>query len=216
MRFAPAMFPAVLEEETLAARGVRRGVPSAASPAVWQLSSLAGRLTEISGHHATAGLTLVFRLVFEAQKQGEPVALIHRVGSVFFPPDEAEVGVDLEALAVIRVDGTLHAARAADHLLRSGGFGLVVLDLGPSPHFSLPVQVRLSGLAKKHGSALLCLTEKERDRPSLGGLVSLRAEAARSRKVGDGYRCEALVLKDKRRGPGWRHAEVCRGPDGLC
>ena len=71
-------------------------------------------------------------------------------------------------------------------------------------------------LAQKHGAALLCITEKDGRRPSLGSLVSLRAEAVRTERAGDRFRCEVHVLKDKRRGPGWKHAEVCRGPDGLC
>ncbi len=71
-------------------------------------------------------------------------------------------------------------------------------------------------LAKKHAAALLCITEKDSRRPSLGPLVSLRAEAVRTERTGDRFRCEVRVLKDKLRGPGWTHSEVCHGPDGLC
>ena len=71
-------------------------------------------------------------------------------------------------------------------------------------------------LAKKHGAALLCITEKDSGHPSLGSLVSLRAEAVRTECTGDRFRCEVRVLKDKLRGPGWTHVEVCHGPDGLC
>jgi recombination protein RecA len=135
---------------------------------------------------------------------------------LFYPPDVAEAGVDLGALAVVRAPGTRRAARAADHLLRSGGFGLVVLDVGADDRMPVAFQTRLAGLAKKHDAALLCITEKEDRRPSLGSLVSLRAEAIRTERAGDRFRCEVRVLKDKRRGPGWTHVEVCHGPDGLC
>jgi RecA/RadA recombinase len=37
--------------------------------------------------------------------------------------------VDLAALVVVRAESTIKAARAADHLLRSGGFALVILDM---------------------------------------------------------------------------------------
>ena len=187
-----------------------------ADPYVFNLRVLQGRLTEISGHRACASLTLVFRLVLEAQQSSEPVVWISRPESTFYPPDVADAGVDLGALPVVWARGTRRAARAADTLVRSGGFGLIVLDVGADDRLPIAFQSRLAGLAKKHGAALLCITEKEPQRPSLGSLVSLRAEAVRTRREGDRFRCEAQVLKDKRRGPGWKHVEVCRGPDGLC
>jgi len=210
------ILPVAPRPEVPADGAVQRGWVPAATPAEWRLSTFVGRFGELSGSHAGAVLTLAFRLVLEAQRLGEPAVWISRRESAFFPPDAAEVGVDLDALAVVWVSETLQAARAADHLLRSGGFGLVVLDIGARAHLPIPVQTRLVGLANKHEAALLCLTEKDDDRPSLGSLVSLRAQAVRTRRVEDRYRCEARVLKDKRRGPGWSHAEVCRGPDGLC
>jgi recombination protein RecA len=176
---------------------------------------LAGRFVEISGDRSSATLTSVFRLVHEAQRSAEPIAWITRKGSVFFPPDVAGTGVDLAALPVVWVQGALQTARIADRLLRSGAFGLLVLDLGLDTRLPLHAQTRLVGLAKKHGTALLCLTEKEHHRPSLGSLVSLRAQAARTQRAEDRFHCEVQVLKDKRRGPGWTHSEVCRGPDGL-
>src|SRR3972149_1334507 len=110
-----------------------------------------------------------------AQRQGEPAAWITREESTFYPPDMAEGGVDLDALVVVRVPGSLAVARAADRLVRSGGFGLVVLDLGVNAEIPTPLQSRLAGLAQKHHTALLCLTEKSSGAPSLGSLVSLRA-----------------------------------------
>jgi recombination protein RecA len=108
------------------------------------------------------------------------------------------------------------AARAADHLIRSAGFGLVVLDIGEDERLPRALLARLAGLAGKHGTALLCVTEKDARRSSLSSLVSLRAEAVRL-DDGDGrFRCEVRVLKDKRHGPGRTYCEVCHGPDGLC
>ena len=77
------------------------------------------------------------------------------------------------------------------------------------------LQSRLVQLALKHDAVVLCLTATRPEAPSLGSLVSLRAEASR-RRVGEGrYACEIHVIKDKRRGPGWRWREVWRGPAGL-
>jgi len=208
--------PARSREQGLDFRGLRKGVAMPETPAQWKLSAFTGRFGEISGAEAGACLSLAFRLVLEAQRQGEPVAWVGRRESAFFPPDVAETGVDLAALPVVWAPDTLAAARAADHLVRSGAFGLMVIDLGARAVLPLHAQARLVGLAKKHDTALLCITEKEDERPSLGSLVSLRAHVVRTRREGDRFRCEVRVLKDKRRGPRWGHTEICSGPDGLC
>jgi len=213
---APSLVDRVLASFEGPAPVLRRGGLADPMPAEWTLATFSGRLAEISGDRATASLTLVFRLVHEAQRRGELAAWIAARAGLFFPPDVDETGIDLAALAVVRAPGALIAARAADHLLRSGGFGVVVLDLGSDLGVPIHAQTRLAGLAKQHGTALLCITENDAARPSLGALVSLRAHTAKLREGQDRFRCEARILKDKRRGPGWKHAEVCRGPDGVC
>jgi recombination protein RecA len=184
-------------------------------PSPWNLAAMAGRFIEISTSANAAALTLAFGLVREAQKQGEPVGWVTSTGSFFYPPDAAHGGVDLAALVVIRV---IHAATiptAGEKLLRSGGFGLIVLDLGTAD-IPIPLQSRLTGLAQHHHAALVCLTEKESKTFSLGSLVSLRAHAERQRNSADRFTCRLRILKDKRRGPTWSHEEFCRGPAGLC
>ncbi|MCI0650824.1 MAG: DNA recombination/repair protein RecA [Planctomycetes bacterium] len=219
-----------------------------ATPARFCLAELAGRLVELAGEGASAALTLAMRLVREAQEQGEPVAWVTSDESSFYPPDAAESGVDLAALAVVRIRAAApagipsaasaapaaaprffgasrttataaaaarNASLAAERLLRSGAFGLVVLDLGGDADLALSIQSRLAGLAQRHHAALVCLTEKSEGASSLGSLVSLRAQAVRQWLSRDRFRCELRVLKDKRRGPTWSHVEVCRGPFGL-
>jgi len=195
--------------------GVRQGwAVSSRGPTAWRLSSLLGRVGEVSGSRDTATLTLAMRLVREAQRQGEPVAWITPTESTFYPPDVASA-IDLDALVVVRAPEARTAARAADLLVRSGAFGLVVMDLGANARMPSPVQARLVGLARKHHSAVVCLTEKESSRPSVGSLISIRAEASRAKHEQGRFLCEARVLKDKRHGPGLRHEEICHGPDGL-
>ncbi len=192
-------------------------VREVASPEVapWGFAGITGRFVEISGTGSTTGLTLAFRLALEAQRQREPVAWITPRESSFYPPDAAEGGVDLEALVVVRVPDAKGIPRAADRLVRSGGFGLVVLDLAGAG-IPTPLQARLAGLAQKHHAALICLTEKAEKAPSLGSLVSLRVHAQRKPVAEDRFACELTALKDKRRGPTWSHTEICRGPAGLC
>jgi recombination protein RecA len=180
------------------------------------VSTFAGRFTEISGASAGASLTLVSRLVLETQKQGEPVAWITCRKSTFFPPDAAEAGIDITAVPVIRCPDNIAAVRSAEHLLRSGAFGLVVVDFGPEMHLPQHAQSRLAGQARRHHTALICITEKESHQPSLGSLISLRAHTEILPQTSHRFRCRATVLKDKRSGPGWNYEAICHGPDGLC
>jgi recombination protein RecA len=184
-------------------------------PTPWTLDEVVGRLVEISGSTASAALTIAFTLVREAQERGEPVAWVTLAESVFYPPDAARGGIDLAALVVVRLSRTESIARAGEKLLRSGGFGVVVLDLGGTD-ISMPLQTRLTGLAHRYHTALLCLTEKEGGMFSLGSLVSLHAHAERKRVEGNRFACALRVLKDKRRGPTWSYEELYTGPAGLC
>lgn len=194
----------------------RRQRPAREASRSWNLSLLAGRLTEISDSGAAPALTAAASLILQAQQRGEPAAWIGFGNSIFFPPDLIEWGIDLEALPVVRVPDALAASRAADQLLRSGAFGLVVLELKSQAHMHMAVQSRLAALARKHHAALLCLTRKKRGAPSLGPLVSLHGEGHIKRTAFSRFDWEIRVVKDKRGAPGWSHTESCRGTDGLC
>jgi len=187
------------------------------APPRFVLAELAGRLVELSADAASASLTLAIGLVLDAQREGEPVAWLSTVASSLYPPDAAASGVDLDALLVVRVaaEQPKLIATSAERLLRSGAFGLVVLDLGKDASLSQPLQSRLLGLAQHHHAAVVCLTSKPESSPSLGSLVSLRAQAVRIWLGQDRFACELRVLKDKRRGPVWSEREVYRGPLGL-
>jgi recombination protein RecA len=195
----------------------RRGAEP--SEATWGLASLRGRLVELSARGASATLTTAMDIVVEAQTQHEPVAWLTLAAGTFYPPDVAECGVDLAALVVVRTHDAMAAARSAERLLRSGAFGLIVIDLGSGngAELSMQIQGRLVTLAQTHDAAVVCLTEKANDTASLGSLVSLRAEALRARggpATGE-FAVTVRVIKDKRRGPGWTQTLKRRGPAGL-
>ena len=184
------------------------------SPTPWRFEEVAGRLVEISSSAASAALTITFGLVREAQERGEPVGWVTSAESFFYPPDADRCGADLAALVVVRLADRQSIARAGEKLLRSGGFGIVVLDLGAND-IPIPLQTRLTGLAHRHHTALICLTEKAGAAFSLGSLVSLRVHAEKKR-ANDRFACALRVLKDKRRGPTWNYEELYTGPAGLC
>lgn len=191
-----------------------------ADETTWSLATLRGRLVELSARGASATLTTAMDIVVDAQTQHEPVAWLTAGNGTFYPPDVAECGVDLAALVVVRAPDAIAAARAAERVLRSGAFGLVVIDLGAAQgaDLSMQIQGRLVTLAQTHDAAVVCLTEKSEDTASLGSLVSLRAEALRRREprtTPGEFAVSVRVLKDKRRGPGWTQTFKRRGPAGL-
>ncbi|MBC7976377.1 MAG: recombinase A [Myxococcales bacterium] len=190
---------------------------SPAEPEGWGLDAMRGRVVELSARGSSATLTTAIELVIEAQVAAEPVAWVTLANATFYPPDVAESGVDLSALVVVRVRDAITAARAAEQLLRSGAFGLVVLDFGGVGEVEVAMAHlgRLVTLAQAHDAAVVCVTKKASDTPSLGSLVSLRAEALRLCNRSHGYDVRVRVLKDKRRGPGWSRTIKRRGPAGF-
>ncbi|MEY3012279.1 MAG: hypothetical protein RIT45_1014 [Pseudomonadota bacterium] len=189
---------------------------------------LVGRLGQISGAGA---LSVAFGVVLDAQRAGEPTIWISCGDEPFYPPDVAESGIDLGAVLVVRVKGAADAARVGDRLLRSGAFGLLVLDLAADPRLGaafakggevvpMPLQARLCKLAQRHEAAVLVVGgERGGGRggvpSSLSSLVSLRAIAQRERLAPRRYACTVQVVKDKRRGPRWQQREELRAPAGL-
>ena len=190
---------------------LQRAFPAAPQPARWTLPEVAGRLVEISAFWAPASLSLAFSLVLEAQRQGEPVGWVMSIDNFFYPPDASQAGVDLGALVVVRAPNAAAIPRAGEKLLRSGAFGLIVLDIG-STDIPMPLQARLGGLVRQYHTALVCLTEKEERQLSLGSLISLRAHAKRTHGTQEQFTCNLEILKDKRRGPTWSHTEIFSAP----
>src|ERR1041385_8266279 len=200
----------------------RRGEESVAR---WGLAALRGRLVELSARGASATLTAAIEIGGEAQEQNEPVVWLALQTGTFYPPDVADSGIDLSALVIVRCPDATAIARAAERCLRSGAFGLAILDLGNSD-LAMQIQGRLVTLAQAHDAAVVCLTEKSEDTASLGSLVSLRAEALRPRDRSHTlaapaapalaeFAVDVRVLKDKRRGPGFTQSLKRRGPAGL-
>lgn len=194
----------------------RELAPAYTLPAGWGLHALAGRFIELTGGPDSAALTAAMTLVLEVQRRGELAVWIGGRRSTFFPEDAAATGVDLAALPVVHADDEAKAWQAADTLLHAGAFALVVLDLAGPITVPIAMQTRLTGLAKKHHTALVALTRNAKGHPPTGSLVSLRCETSKRRVDYDCFLWELRVTKDKRGTPGWRHSEICRGPDGLC
>ena len=192
-----------------------------------------GRLVELCGDAPTTAATA---LLVAAQQSGETCVWIQPARGELYPPDLAAAGVDVEALIVVHIPdkanlpGPAGQCRAAELLLRSGGFGLVILDFAHAePKGSSNAwQGRLLGLARQHEARLLILRRAAPDSlPSLGPLVSLRIASRVERAVNEsdppGFRPRTghflvhhEVVKNKSGAPIEPSPETIRGPWGMC
>ncbi len=182
----------------------------------WDLPTLEGRLVELGGRGALTLAAALVREVQKAREpvawvdsdgrtKGKPrfgapprwLAELVRPGSwqpqtwerlrgQVHPPDLATWGIDLAGLVFIRLSDRWARLDAVETLLRSGAFGLIVVELGRQRGLGLAIQSRLAGLAAKHATAVLCLRDDAGGRSSLGPLLSLRACAERGEVNGSG------------------------------
>ena len=194
----------------------------------WERAALGGILTELVGGPRSANVSVASRLILQAQTAGEQVAWVATHRDVFFPPDMAAAGVDLAALPVVwAADGPAEepsafghrhagrAVRAAERLLRSGAFGLIIIDLAKNLTLQAAAQGRLLRLAEYHDAQVLIIRRRREDGAYSGSLVTVRVESSRE-QIGPGrFRCTLTNTKDKRERPGWTTSEEFDGPPGL-
>lgn len=178
-----------------------------------------GKLVELSGERAVACVSAAVGAVRLAQEEEEPVAWIQPAGGSLYPPDLADCGVDLAALPVVHVPraaGEYGPLKAAELLLRSGAFGLVVLDLRDVRlRRDAAWQGRLLALAREHRTRVVLLGAPAGASRSLGPLVGIRIEP-RLLRVGPGlFVVEHHLVKNKQGLALEGTAEHRRGPWGL-
>ena len=112
--------------------------------------------------------------------------------------------------------GDRHALfRALEYVLRSGAFGLVLVDLQNRSFIADSILIRFIKWVTLHDILVLFLTKKKSSASSLGSLISLRGHVIRKKINNHQFLCEVQILKDKRRGPGWKHHLPCYGQGGL-
>jgi|SRR5579862_930482 len=124
-----------------------------------------GALTEISGPASSGRTSLAVSLMAEITDRQEVCALIDTAGS-FDPATAAAAGVHLDRLLWIRCSSDAERAlKAADLVIQSGGFGLVIFDLGQTPlrnarRISLTSWFRLRRAVENTPTALLVLARE--------------------------------------------------------
>ena len=181
------------------------------------------RLVEVSAAQGRGCFTTAVSNLIAAQQRDEPTAWVQlELGGALYPPDLADSGIDLDALLVVQAPSPKAQLRSAELLVRSGAFGLLVLDLtyagsyagstasrdprslaakrAPSRfhRVSDPAwQSRLAALAREHQSRILVISSKADEAPSLGPMVTLRLAPRWERSAPGELLLDQVVLKNK-------------------
>lgn len=178
----------------------------------WQ--GLRGRLVEVRTGGASAALSAVVEVIWQAQRAGEPAAWVHGGTPAVHVTDLRSYGVDPQALAVVRLWKEVDALRAAERLLRSGGFGVVVIDLIQGQSLGSAEAGRLARLAETHDAAVILLVQQGVS-IAAGSLISLRAQVHRQRIADGRFERRIEIQRDKRTGSTAVESDEVEGPDGV-
>jgi hypothetical protein len=142
-----------------------------------------GRLTEVVGMLGSGRTTLVRRLVAAAVERGLRAAYVD-ASRTLDPRGWAPLAEDPEqgkGVLVVRPKDRARGAWCADVLLRSGAFGLVVLD--GAPPLTRQVTVRLTRLARDAGAALVVVgDEAGGGATGIPGALRLRTQGMQERR----------------------------------
>jgi cell division inhibitor SulA len=166
-----------------------------------------GTIAALEGAPSSGRSALAARLLAVATGRG----LGALIGTELFPPSLAAAGVRLERLMCVPVKDPLGAARAADIVLRSGAFAVVVIPALPSGRGTgSATWTRLASLAHRANALLVALGVEASSELRYFASVRLETAIERVRWNGaSGHLCElagydirATVRKHKRAAPG--------------
>lgn len=152
-----------------------------------------GTAVELWGEAASGRTSLALRAVSAAVREQRLCAWVDGPRELY-PPAASALGVDLEALLIVRPRAPGQLVWTAVQLLRSGAFACVVLDLTHTGvRLQLPEGKKLQDAAQKGGSLLVMLTPKNapgdgmmRLSTEAQGIAGLRVEVLRSRRGATG------------------------------
>ena len=166
-----------------------------------------GTIAALEGPPSSGRSAIAARLLAVATGRG----LGALIGTELFPPALAAAGVRLERLMCVPVTDPVGTARAADIVLRSGAFGVVVIPTLPSGRGTgSATWTRLASLAHRAHALLVVLGVEASSELRYFASVRLETAIERVRWNGaGGHLCElagydirATVRKHKRAAPG--------------
>lgn len=166
-----------------------------------------GTIGTLEGAPSSGRTALAVRLLAQATRRGLGAV----IGADLFAPALEAAGVRLDRLLIVPVHEPLAAARAADILLRSGAFEVVLIPTLPSGRGTgAATWTRLASLTHRANAVLIALGLDASN--ELRYFASIRVETAIERirwngpagHLGElaGYDIRATVRKHKRAAPG--------------
>jgi hypothetical protein len=165
-----------------------------------------GTIGTLEGPPSSGRSALAARLLAAATRRGLGAIL----GVDLFPPALAAAGVRLERLLVVRVDEPVAVARAADIVVRSGAFTVVVIPTLPSGRGTgSATWTRLASLTHRANALLVAVGDEASAELRYFASVRLQTAIERVRWNGPsghlgelaGYDVRAVVRKHKRAAP---------------
>ncbi|MBC5798646.1 MAG: hypothetical protein GIX03_01830 [Candidatus Eremiobacteraeota bacterium] len=176
-----------------------------------------GAVATLEGAAGSGRSAVAARLLATATANGGLGALIETpAGSegAFYPPALAAAGVDLGRLLIVHANGVSDVARAADIVLRSAAFGVVVI---PMIGLQATAWTRLVSLTHRANAVFVVLGESASNELRYFASLRVHVRAASVRVAGSGglfctlagIGSEATVLKHKRAAPGKAACFVC-------
>jgi len=176
-----------------------------------------GAIATLEGAAGSGRSAVAARLLAMATANGGLGALIETPAGpegAFYPPALAAAGVDLGRLLIVHASGATDIARAADIVLRSGAFGVVVI---PMVALRATVWTRLTSLTHRANAVFVVLGEAAPSELRYFASLRVRVRAAKVRFAGTpglfctlaGIEGAATVLKHKRAVPGKHARFVC-------
>ncbi|MGD0475355.1 MAG: hypothetical protein ABSB70_19380 [Candidatus Velthaea sp.] len=166
-----------------------------------------GTIATLEGAPSSGRLAIAARLLAVATSAGLGAV----VGTPTFPPALSAAGVRLERLLIVSTSEPVGAARAADILLRSGAFSVVVIPALPSGRGTgSATWTRLASLAHRANAVLIAVGFQASSELRYFASVRLETAIERVRWNGPpghfgtlaGYDVRATVRKHKRAVPG--------------
>ena len=146
-----------------------------------------GEMVELTGRRSSGRFSIVLEMLTTATRVGETATLVDLGGH--FDPQQAEaLGMDLERFLWLRPQAMKQTLASAEILI-TGGFPLVVLDLGAPPiaggRGAQSSWQRLLKAARSHRAALLVSTPYRCCGPA--ATTVLEVEKARAKWSGQGH-----------------------------
>ena len=145
------------------------------------LDFMRGRVGLFCGESPNSSTTLAAYLVHEIQREREPAVWLTDSTRLPHAPDLLDVGIDLEAMPILRLADAKDAAHAAMMAVASGAFGGLIWDLDAPEQLTRGTLTALGMLARRHHVAIVLLCHGKK-MPSLdvdcAGQITRRKSAS--------------------------------------